>query len=167
MQASDLAVRHSRNQSPNALFRIGRTSLLALALIWVGSTAYAAFAWQDGEVEHSMSTEKPHARWTRVGFDAWQGIVPSPLWPEYHYEEVRLSNGDWIKHGRYGRLTRQGTAREEGSYYYGQREGPWTFWDSHGGFDVERSGFYSNDERIKPGPASPDDLAWNAARLDE
>jgi hypothetical protein len=51
-------------------------------------------------------------------------------------------------------------ALEHGSYDAGRRSGPWTYWNLDGSIDVERSGVYSEDVRVKAGPVSPTDLHW-------
>jgi hypothetical protein len=160
MEASDLAARPASSKSPSARVPIGRAPILALAIVLAGSTAYAAFASQDGEVTHSVSTENPRTRLTQVGFASWHGIIPAPDCPEYAYQEIQLPSGDWVKHGHYGRRTREGFAAEDGFYNEGRREGRWSFWGLHGELDVERSGFYSEGVRVKPGPVSPTDLSW-------
>lgn len=163
MEVSDLATSRGSSKSPSRRVRIGRATILALAVVWAGSTAYTAYAWRDGEVSHSISTENPRARLTEVGFATWHGIVPSPDYPEYNYQEVQLPSGDWVKHGRFGRRTREGCVLEDGSYNEGRREGRWIFWNLNGSLDVERSGFYSEDVRVKPGPVSPTDPLWALA----
>lgn len=167
MEVGDTAVDPGGSKSPGGLVRIGRTSILALALVLAGSTAYAAFAWRDGEVRHSVSKDNPRVRTTYLGFASWAGIIPAPQQSAYTYREMQLPSGEWVKHGRYGRITRDCMLLEKGSYDHGRRDGRWIFCDSHGGFDVERSGFYSNDVRIEPGPTSPADSAWVAALREE
>jgi hypothetical protein len=140
---------------------------VVLCLVLAGSTGYAACAWRDGDVRHSIDGENPRVRTTYVGFLSCAGIIPAPGQPEYTYKEIQLPSGEWVKHGRYGRVDRNCRLREQGSYDHGRRDGRWTFCDVHGGFDVERSGFYSNDVRVRPGPTSQADLAWAAALREE
>jgi hypothetical protein len=167
MEISDVEIGRSNIQSPSTLVRIGRISIVALALVLAGSTAYAAFAWRDGEARHSVSKDDPRVRTTYVGFASWEGIIPAPQQSEYTYREIQLPSGEWVKHGRYGRITRNCMLVEKGSYDHGRRDGRWIFCDSHGGFDVERSGFYANDVRVEPGPTGPADPAWIAALREE
>jgi len=160
MDTSDPTTSGGSNKPPRPPVRIGRATIIAMGIAWAGSMTYAAVAFRSGEVSHSIRSENPSTRLTSVGFTSWRGIVPAPEIAEYTYQEIQLPGGEWVKHGRYGRRTREGFAHEEGSYDEGRRDGRWVFWNLDGSIDVERSGVYSEDVRVKPGPASPTDLDW-------
>lgn len=140
------------------LIRTDRVAGLALACVLVGSTTYAAIAWRSGPISHEYRGED--VRFTSEAFDSWRGVIPAPDISERSYREIRLPSGEWVKDGHYGRRTREGFALEEGSYRASRRSGRWTFWNLDGSIDVERSGIYADDVRVKPGPTTNTDLAW-------
>jgi hypothetical protein len=142
------------------LFRIGRATALALAVVLIGSSAYAAFAWRNGVVRQFSDPDNPRLRCTSVDFSTWWRIIPAADWPECSYQEIQLPSGEWVKHGAYGRRTREGAVSEHGTYSHGQRAGRWTYWDHRGAIDLERSGVYRGEVRVKPGPTSHTDPTW-------
>ena len=131
---------------------------LGAALLWLGILCLLAiggcwFFFMNIRVEHTQMSPEPDGSFHTQSYYRGNSAVV-----EWEFQEIARPDGSRVRHGPATRFSPDGRRLEQGSFSYGKREGPWTFWHEDGTFDDQRSGLYENDVRVQAGPSPKGDF---------